>query len=69
MFCNNLIFNSILDLDEHVRDLESIQDPVQEVAPGGREREVNRDRAVEVSADLDRVQFLDRGLDLDHARV
>lgn len=57
------------DLGEHARDFESIQDLVQEVAPDDREREVIHDRAVEVSADLDRVQSLDRGQDLDHARV
>lgn len=67
--CNNLIFNLILDLDEHARDLESTQDPVQEVAPDDHEREVNRDRGVEVSAVLDRAQFLAQGQDLDHARV
>lgn len=67
MFYNSLLFYLILDLDEHARDLESTQDLVQEAAPD--EREVNHDRVVEVSADLDRVQFLDREQDLDHARV
>lgn len=59
----------VLDLDERVRNLENIQDPVQEVAPDDHEREVNHGRAVEASADLDRVQFLIRGQDQDHARV
>lgn len=58
-----------LDLDERVRNLENIQDPVQEVAPDDHEREVNHGRTVEASADLDRVQFLVRGQDQDHARV
>lgn len=71
MFCFviYLVFNFISDLDAHARDLGSIQDPAQEVAPDVPEREVNHDRAVEVPADLDRVQLLDRGQALDHARV
>lgn len=56
------------DLEGHVRDLENTRDLEQEAVPDDHEREVNRDRVVEVSVDPDRFRPL--GLEaLDHVHV
>lgn len=57
-----------VDLEGHVRDLESTRDLEQEAVPDDHEREVNRDRVVEVSVDPD--HFRPLGLEaLDHVHV
>ncbi|KAG9434801.1 CLK4-associating serine/arginine rich protein isoform X1 [Apis mellifera carnica] len=58
------------DQEEHVQDIEKIQDQEQEVVQNDHELEVNPDLDIEVLLDLAHVLFQDqrRGLDLIHVQ-